>query len=195
MNPKMLPPFYEVFNHYKPKRICEIGTHDGKSAIQFVDHCLTIHPDLEYTGYDIFDEVRNDTQFHEREVNGKGAGRISTARNNLRHRQRKHKQFMFNLIRGYTQDTLEEQEFDFVYIDGGHSYDTVKHDYEKLSKSTVIVFDDYQTEEVKQFFDELVKEKSIPEVAWDEVFTTDIPRWSFMPHKTSKHVQPVIFNA
>ena len=194
MKVSMLPPFWKIFDHYKPNTICEIGTHDGKSAVQFVDYCLKINPKLQYIGYDIFDSVRHDKQFHEKEINGKGAGSFKKAKSNLAHRQASNKKFKFQLHRGYTTDTLVKAEYDFVYIDGGHSYETVKHDYNKVKNSTVIVFDDYQTSGVKEFFDELVNTTSLLQVLWDEVFETEKPCWTFMPHEGSKHIQPVIFN-
>jgi hypothetical protein len=49
----------------------------------------------------------------------------------------------YNLIKGWTHDTLiGPLIFDMVYIDGGHSYSTVKWDYEQVKNSKVIVFDD-----------------------------------------------------
>jgi len=194
MKVSMLPPYYRIFDYLQPSVICEIGTHDGKSAVQFVDYCLNINPKLSYVGYDAFETVKNNHKFHKKEVNGKGAGKEIVAKNNLRHRQTKHKKFKFVLHKGFTEHTLTEAKYDFVYIDGGHSYETVKHDYDKLKDSRVIVFDDYQLEGVKQFFNELVQEKNIPEVTFDEAFTAPKPCWSFMPHKSSKHIQPVIFN-
>ena len=195
MKPAMLPPFHQIFDYIKPKIICEIGTHDGKSAIQFVDYCIKLNPKLNYIGYDAFDSVKDNPQFHDKEINGKGAGAYRTARNNLRHRQHYHKKFKFKLIEGLTQNTLPQAVYDFVYIDGGHSYETVKHDYYKVQGSKVIVFDDYQTEGVKQFVDELVKKENLVQYKWDDVFSAPKPCISFMPHKSSKHIQPVIFNA
>lgn len=195
MKVRLLDPFYKIFDHYKPSTICEIGTHHGKSAVQFVDYCLKYNPKLQYVGYDVFDAVKNDKEFHQKEINGKGAGKLSTAKNNLKHRQREHKKFKFSLHQGFTQDTLNDCVFDFVYIDGGHSYETVKHDYEKLKSSKVIVFDDYQTDGVKQFFDELIKKIHIPEMDFDEALMANITCWAFLPHpKDSVHIQPVIFN-
>jgi len=194
MKPTMLPPFYQIFDYIKPEVICEIGTHDGKSAIQFVDYCVKLNPKLSYVGYDVFDAVKDDEQFHEKEINGKGAGKYRTAKNNLTHRQMKNKRFKFKLVKGFTQQTLTQAVYDFVYIDGGHSYETVKHDYYKVSGSKVIVFDDYQTEGVKQFVDELIRKNKLVEYSWDEVFDASKPCISFMPHNSTKHIQPVIFN-
>jgi hypothetical protein len=194
MKPTMLPPFHQIFDYIKPEVICEIGTHDGKSAIQFVDYCVKLNPKLSYVGYDVFDAVKDDEQFHEKEINGKGAGKYRTAKNNLTHRQMKNKRFKFKLVKGFTQQTLTQAVYDFVYIDGGHSYETVKHDYYKVSGSKVIVFDDYQTEGVKQFVDELIRKNKLVEYSWDEVFDASKPCISFMPHNSTKHIQPVVFN-
>lgn len=204
MKPVLLKPFFEIFDLYKPSTICEIGTHDGKSAVQFVDYCIKYNPKLHYTGYDIFDDVKDDVKFHEQEVNGKGAGRYKTAKANLAHRQAKFKKFRFNLIKGNTTDTLQEGKFDFVYIDGGHSYDTVKHDYYKLKQSSVIVFDDYQLDGVQQCFDEIVKQENIKEFEWEDALKSNERCFAFMPHqregvtkshgKRVYHIQPVIFN-
>lgn len=195
MKVSLLRPFYKIFDRYKPNVICEIGTHDAKTAVQFIDYCIEYNSKLKYIGYDIFDDVKNNADFHKKEINGKGAGKLSTAKNNLNHRQRKYKRFTYKLIKGFTHDTLSESKYDFVYIDGGHSYETVKNDYNKLSQSTVIVFDDYQTDGVKKFFDELIKNKKITKVTWEEAFDAPKPCWCFLPHMRSKHIQPVIFNA
>ena len=194
MKARLLTSFYKIFDHYKPNTICEIGTHDAKSAVQFVDYCLKYNPNLLYVGYDIFDDVKNDQAFHIKEINGKGAGNYNTATNNLLHRKTKKNNFKFKLFKGYTQDTLTKSVYDFVYIDGGHSYETVKHDYNKLKESKVIVFDDYQTDDVKKFFDELIREISLPEIPFDEALNHNKPCWSFLPHGDKKHIQPVIFN-
>ena len=190
----MLPAFYQIFDYLKPKTICEIGTHDAKSAVQFIDYCVKLNRDVKYFGYDIFDAVKDDNKFHVKEINGKGAGNYSKAKANLDHRTRKYKFFKYKLFRGYTQDTLKESSYDFVYIDGGHSYETVKHDYNKVKNSKVIVFDDYQTDGVKKFFDELVIQNKLTEVSWPECLNYEKTCYSFLPKTSSRHTQPVIIN-
>jgi len=195
MKPTMLAPFYQIFDYLKPNTICEIGTHDGKSGIQFADYCLKINPRLKYYGYDAFDSVKNNQEFHEQEINGKGAGSLHRATKNLEHRQKTYKNFEFKLIKGFTVDTLKEGIYDFVYIDGGHSYETVKHDYNMVKKSKVIVFDDYQTDGVRKFFDELVVLETLQNLPFNECFNSKKRCWSFLPHTSSKHIEPVIFNS
>jgi hypothetical protein len=67
--------------------------------------------------------------------------------------------FTYDLNQGFTTDTLvEPRVFDFVYIDGGHSYETVKHDYSMVKDSKVIVFDDLNLAPVLKFVNELIEE-------------------------------------
>jgi precorrin-6B methylase 2 len=53
---------------------------------------------------------------------------------------------------------MSPTKFDFVYIDGGHSYDTVKHDYSMVKDSTLIVFDDVKITAINVFIKELIAE-------------------------------------
>ena len=160
MKPNLLEFYRPILEKFVPLNICEIGTHNGSSAIQFIDIILPKVPvkhKLRYTGYDLFEDA--DETLTKYEHNGKGPGSFKRAKSNLNHRLNKNKKkFSYKLIKGNTFDTLHEQVFDFVYIDGGHSYDTVKHDYNKIKGSKIIVFDDYQLPEVKRAVDEIIKD-------------------------------------
>lgn len=58
------------------------------------------------------------------------------------------KEFDFDLVKGDTKKTLTEQkDFDIAYLDGGHSFETVKHDYNMCKQLPVVVFDDYFTKD------------------------------------------------
>lgn len=60
-----------------------------------------------------------------------------------------------NLIQGNTKDTLKrfyeenngKLNIDFIYIDGGHSFDTIQSDWDNLNglmdSNTLTIFDDY----------------------------------------------------
>jgi len=158
MKRDLLEFYIPILQKFVPLNICEIGTHHGNSAIQFIDIILPLVPakhKLHYTGYDLFEEA--DEALTEYEHNGKGPGSFKRAKGNLEHRVTKYKKkFSYKLIKGNTFDTLEKQAYDFVYLDGGHSYETVKHDYEKIKDSKIIVFDDYQLPEVKRAVDEII---------------------------------------
>jgi hypothetical protein len=201
--------FRQILDAYKPTNICEIGTHEGKSSGQFIGHLLeTVGVEkLKYTGYDAFELA--DRQSDITEVNGKGPGTLAGASSRIGIYKSKYPtKFDYELIKGWTQDTLKDSVFDFVYIDGGHSYESVKFDHSKLEKSTVIVFDDYQIDPVKKYFDEYVTANNIPEVEFNPVNIKKENKtvWSFLPHPLKKnkitgelqrvqHVQPCIFRS
>lgn len=155
MKPILLQNFYKIFDLYLPENICEIGTHHGQSAFQFVDYLWPKVSKLHYTGYDLWEDAN--AEITALEHNGKGPGRYDDAFRGLDKRKRKYgKRFSFELIKGNTNHTLTTPRvFDFVYIDGGHSYDTVMHDYSMLKESKVIVFDDYQIKGVKDAVEEI----------------------------------------
>jgi len=159
VKPNLLEFYKPILQKFVPLNICEIGTHNATSAIQFIDIIIPLVPakhKLHYTGYDLFDDA--DDKLTEYEHNGKGPGSYKRAKHNLNHRITKYKKkFSYTLVRGNTFETLTEQEFDFVYIDGGHSYKTVMHDYDKVKNSKIIVFDDYQLPEVKRAVDEIIQ--------------------------------------
>jgi len=158
--------FDEVFKplilEHKPKTIGEIGCHRGYTAIQMLEVMVSLGIPFSYTGYDAF-ELGAPLEFQKQEKNGKGFADYKKLQRTLQKFYSKNgMNFTFMLIPGFTKDTLiEPVKYDFVYIDGGHSYETVKHDYEMVKESKVILFDDYQLDGVKRFVDELDVEKQI----------------------------------
>lgn len=66
--------------------------------------------------------------------------------------------------------------FDFVYIDGDHSYDQVRKDlrnyYTKVKPGGFFCGDDYHFEGVRQAVDEFAKEKQISFTIKDRQFIT-----------------------
>ena len=72
-----------------------------------------------------------------------------------------------NLYKGYSRNILNKinlEEVDFVFLDGGHSYETVKEDLNilvsKLNNNSIIVCDDYNIRQygVKKAVDEIKNE-------------------------------------
>ncbi len=133
----------DLVRELKPKHIVEIGTWNGKRATEFMaaTNCY-------YTGFDLFESATKETD--KKELNVKPhedmtevAKRIETAGLGK-----------FALIRGDTKETLpkwiesdEFQPFEFAWIDGGHSEETISSDFEHIKKAIspggVIVLDDY----------------------------------------------------
>lgn len=143
-------PILDLINEHKPKSICEIGCHEGMTARWLCHNVLEYFPRLQYFGYDAFEEVS------EEEHNGKSIPEQSKIITRLNWLKRKYKHFQYNLIKGYTQDTLiQPVKFGLVYIDGGHSYETVKHDYSMVKDSKIIIFDDYNLPGVNRAITEI----------------------------------------
>lgn len=128
----------------------EIGAHKGRSISAMSNVLLSKVEKLHTIGYDLFDQEPND--FHKTiEDNGKGAGNYEKCNRNLSKILKRNDNFSYELIKGFTTDTLVEQSVEWAFIDGGHSYETVKHDHEKLKNSKVIVFDDADLYGVNQY--------------------------------------------
>ena len=156
MKPFLFDILKEIIGDAKCKFIAEVGTHKGGTAQQLISLFAPKVDHLTYYGYDIFDAENPDQEFHKRERNGKAPAAFDAATATLKKMQRVHENVSYKLYKGFTTDTMESTKFDFVYIDGGHSYETVKHDYEKVKDSSIIVFDDVKITGVNTFIKELI---------------------------------------
>jgi len=179
MKPFLFDVMKDIIGDAKCEFIGEIGTHKGGSAKQFIELFAPRVKKLTYYGYDVFDAESPDLELHKKERNGKAPANMRVAKETLSKVKLSHPNIEFKLFQGYTTDTLQKTKFDFVYIDGGHSYETVKHDYEKVKDSKIIVFDDVKITGVNKF----VKELSSQGINVEIVKT-----------KTSKHVWAVVKN-
>ena len=138
-----------IIDKYKPKTICEVGTEHGNGSVFMINEALKHHDEIHFTGYDLFEGQTKEMNIKEK--NGKGTTgskvkpvpSLSALTNKLNKIKSSNPNFDFNLIKGNTNETLKEDSFDLVFIDGGHSPETVENDYLKLKGSKVIVFDDY----------------------------------------------------
>ena len=129
-------------------RIVEVGTWNGSRAIQMAEAAFaTGVTSVSYVGFDTF-EGGND-RVHEGHTKPHADSWIVTNRlnNYSQLMARKGLTFAFSLIKGNTLKTLPASgavvaDSTFAYIDGGHSYETTKSDYECLKHVPFIVFDD-----------------------------------------------------
>ena len=136
----------EIVRDTAARFIVEIGTHKGVRAEMMCREALETSPGLpvHYRGYDLFDAANPETNV--RENNGKGAGSSIEAARRLEKLQTEFPdRFTFELIRGDTHDTLHGTHViaDLVWVDGGHSHETVAGDYEAVRGSKVVAMDDY----------------------------------------------------
>lgn len=122
----------------QPKAILEVGTWNGERARQILNLC----PDAKYFGFDLFEDANKTTD--EREMNVKPHWRIDDVYVKL-------DGFDVQLYKGDTRETLPAFKYpvDFVWLDGGHSVETIRSDWENIKPHLVpgawVFFDDYYT--------------------------------------------------
>ena len=138
-----------IIAHNKPKTIVETGTWDGHRAILMATEALKHNKEVYYVGFDLFEDATEETD--KKELNVKPHHSLADVTARLDAFKSEHPGFSFNLVKGDTRKTLPEPDGspdyalkpDLVFIDGGHSIDTIRNDYENLKHSKVIVFDDF----------------------------------------------------
>ena len=131
----------DLIEDVKPKSIIEIGVWNGKRACWMAEAALKHSPAVHYEGYDLFETASADTDRDE--LNAKPHNSIHRVSQRLQDFAATQPGFTFKLYRGNTRQVLRPCSADFVYIDGGHSVETIRHDYEMTRDSPVVLFDDY----------------------------------------------------
>jgi predicted O-methyltransferase YrrM len=130
----------ELINVFKPQSIVETGTWSGHNAIRMLSAARKFHSRPYYIGCDLFEEANAQTDTEEFNVK-------------KHHTEAEVNAFITKsapfaevaTVKGNTRTTLEHMAADFAFIDGGHSLETIRHDYEALKHCSVIVFDDFYT--------------------------------------------------
>jgi len=131
-----------VIRIVRPTTMVEVGVWSGWRAVEaaLIAHDLGIH--LHYRGYDVFDNVP-DEGFDRREKNVKPHFSIQSVASLLELAKCVTPFFTYELVAGDTNKTLDLDEAELVFLDGGHAVETIEHDYSAVSSSKVILFDDY----------------------------------------------------
>ena len=162
-----------IIDYLKPESIVEVGTWNGDRAIEIAQAGLKHHTYVHYWGFDVFENAGDDHD--QRELNVKPHTKLEDVRAKLETLKERNPGFSFNLIEGDSRLTLHHPELpvwshpntgnpvklteaDLVFIDGGHSIETVENDFHSLSGCTNILMDDYYSPcdrglcpDVKQF--------------------------------------------
>tara|TARA_Y100000816_G_C26097444_1_gene581016 strand:+ start:280 stop:927 length:648 start_codon:yes stop_codon:yes gene_type:complete len=130
----------------KPKKILEVGVYNGRRALQMIEAAKIFNKDIEYYGFDLFEDLTRDELIREESKQPNSMKEIIS-------RLQKHAKI--KLFKGYTKNTLKKfllnnkNKIDFCFIDGGHTIKTIENDYKYCSKisrkNSLIVFDDYYT--------------------------------------------------
>ena len=180
--------YLERISYHKPKNFLEIGVFCGVTARNTCDFLKEINGDnFNYIGIDLFGgEKNNSTDEIEPKflLNQKFSNPLKNIYynlilrenlNSLKSVQKLLKKYNNNikLIAGDTNSVLKEidlKNIDFVFLDGGHSYQTVTNDLEILYKNfkdnkVVVLCDDYGEEscikEVRDAIDDFVKKNNL----------------------------------
>ena len=157
--------FLSLVEEYKPKNVLEIGVFCGVTSRNICELLKTnFGSDFRYYGLDLFGSSKTSSvdeiepKFLE---NQKFSNPLKTIYYNFVKKENLNskisvenflKKFSQNieLIEGDTRVTLEKvplSEIDFVFLDGGHSYDTVLSDlqklYDNMKNNSKIVCDDF----------------------------------------------------
>lgn len=132
----------ELIDKHKPQSIVEIGVWNGANAIRMINRAKQYNPDITYTGYDLFEDATQETD--EKEFNVKGHNSVKAVAAYIQSETG----IKPNLVKGNTHDSLTRTIADFVFIDGGHSIETISHDFEAVKFSDVVVLDDYYTGDI-----------------------------------------------
>ena len=172
----------------KPKHFLEIGVFCGVTSRNICELLNTIHHgDFTYLGYDLFGEKLNQHS-SENEPEYVKSKKFSNPlkhfyyniilKENLNSKESIEKflkKFKKNitLVQGDTNKTLKISDLnkvDFVFIDGGHSYETTYNDLNILfsfmkNKKKTIICDDYMDAsyitEVKKAVDDFIRKKNL----------------------------------
>ena len=147
--PKRYKQLADIVRFYKPKTIVETGTWNGGRAIEMALAAFESTDKVHYLGFDLFEEATEELDKYE--MNSKPHNFKEAVENRLKEFATKMadqgKKFTFKLHKGDSKKTLAKckavKKADFAYIDGGHSYETVKADYQNLKHVPILVFDDF----------------------------------------------------
>jgi predicted O-methyltransferase YrrM len=137
-----------IIKHIKinqPLNILEIGVHKGGFAIRMLNQLSKSNlANTSYTGVDLFAEMQT-KQNHKAEISMWPGSRNDV----LKKIKNSAPGAKINLVQSTSYEFLvnDKNKYDLIFIDGGHSYETVKSDWELSSKllndQGVVFFDDF----------------------------------------------------
>ncbi|MDO5356025.1 MAG: class I SAM-dependent methyltransferase [Conchiformibius sp.] len=143
-----LPSLNHIFEAYKPQRILEVGSYEGRSACYFIEKGLQNHDSLEIRCIDTWLGGREHIGRHDMELaenrfdhNLQLASTLFPQANIIKYKGFSHAVMMALCAQGF------ENYFDFIYVDGSHEAPDVLLDallaHRLVRQGGIIAFDDY----------------------------------------------------
>lgn len=147
------PPRYRtllrLFYRQRPRVVMEIGTHRGKNAWQMIHTANVFHPmpEIEYIGFDLFEQLGPDELKDEFSLQPAPCEQVKAVLASTGASVRLFQGFTRDTLPRFARDPARPREIDFVFVDGGHSVETIATDWSwvrgLMSRQTLVVFDDY----------------------------------------------------
>lgn len=137
----------KVVQKKKPKHFLEIGVFTGVTAKNICMLLKKLHGnDYSYIGIDLFDEIG-----HAQIADEQAPKILKTAHCSIESVYKFLEGYNIALYKGSSSELLKKipkiEKTDFVFVDGGHSYDTVYNDLcsliDTVGKNAIILCDDY----------------------------------------------------
>jgi len=163
--------------NYKPKNFLEVGVFQGVTSRNVCEMLKKLHDNnFKYYGVDIFEDSDEKTDLKESTLKSNKISNpfkhlifniiLKQNLNSFESVRKLLKKFESNvfLIKGFSHEAIlkiDISEIEFVFLDGGHSYETVKEDLrlilKDIKKNMIIICDDYDQDGygVKRAVDEL----------------------------------------
>jgi len=144
--PKRYWQIFWIITRVKPKNIMEIGTWTGDRALTMIRLAQRYHgtKQVDYYGFDLFGQMTTEIFIGEKSkwppTQQEAFNKLSATGANI------------HLFQGDTMKVLPEMtpkllKMDLIFIDGGHSLETIANDWHWVSQlmhdKTVVIFDDY----------------------------------------------------
>lgn len=154
---------YDEVRALRPRRILEVGTNDGIHAARMAEAAREVGVEAAYFGFDLFEHQGREQFLREFSLRTRSTQQVAAY-------LRRHGVREPRLFAGDSTETLPREApglppMDLVFIDGGHSLETVRADWENvqplLAPGAVVFFDDYPNWGVAPVVD------AIDRGAWD----------------------------
>jgi len=149
--------------NYKPKNFLEVGVFQGVTSRNVCEMLKKLHDNnFKYYGVDIFEDSDEKTDLKESTLKSNKISNpfkhlifniiLKQNLNSFESVRKLLKKFESNvfLIKGFSHEAIlkiDISEIEFVFLDGGHSYETVKEDLrlilKDIKKNMIIICDDY----------------------------------------------------